>query len=90
MRKTDKTSITKSATILVIYTVLMLALEKVAQHFGGYIIIYWLFLPIELFTTRTSVIARISDADEIYWIYVLLADIIAPYMFVIFGENSKK
>ncbi len=67
----------------------MLALEKVTQHLGGYIIIYWIFLSIELFTTITSVIARISTAEEIYWIYVL-PSIIAPYIFVIFGENSIK
>lgn len=89
LRRTDKTSLTKSATILVIYSVLMLALEKVTQHFGVYLIIYWLFLPIELFTTITSVIARISAAEEISWLYVL-PSIIAPYMFVIFGKNSKK
>lgn len=89
LHRTDKTSLAKSATILVIYYVLMLALEKVTQNFGVYMIIYWLFLPVELFTTITSVIVKISPAEEIYWIYVL-PSIIAPYMFIIFGENSIK
>ena len=90
LKKIDKKVIFKSATLLVIYSILVFFLEQVVQYFGTYNMgIYWLFLPVELYTNITSALARISSVETINWWYAL-PSLVAPYLFVLFGKGSRK
>jgi len=83
----DRKTIFKSATLLVIYSIIVLILEQVTQHLGVYNIriSMWLYLPVEIFTIITSALARISSAESINWLYALPA-LFAPYLFLFFGK----
>lgn len=85
----DRKTIVKSATLLVIYSILLLALEQIMQLFFTYNpMVYWLYLPLEIFTTITSLLARISSGESITWIYAV-PSLFAPYLFLLFGEKSE-
>ena len=79
----------KSATIVVIYSIIILALEQITQYFGTYsMAIYSLYLPVEIFTTITSVLIKISSAENINWIYGI-PSLFGPYLFILFGKKSR-
>lgn len=80
----------KSSTLLVIYSIIVLILEQVAQNLGIYNIGFslFLYLPIEIFTIITSVLSRLSSADVINLLYVIPSTF-APYLFIVFGKKSK-
>jgi heme exporter protein D len=85
----DRKTFLKSATLLVIYSIVILGLEQITQYFWTYsMIIYWLYLPSEIFTTITSVLARVSTAESINWTYAI-PSLFAPYLFVLFGTKSE-
>ena len=85
----NRKTFVKSATLLVIYSIIIFALEQITQYFGTYsMIIYWLYLPVEIFTIITSVLARVSTAESINWMYVI-PSLFAPYLFVLFGKKSE-
>ena len=81
--------IMKSATLLVIYSIILLALEQITQYFGIYnLIIHSLYLPVSIFTIITSILMKISPAETITWIYAI-PSLFAPYLFVLFGRKFK-
>jgi len=83
----DRKTFVKSATLLVIYSVVIFALEQITQYFGKYsMMIYWMYIPFELFTIITSVLARVITAESINWIYAI-PSLFAPYLFVLFGKK---
>lgn len=85
----NRKTFVKSATLLVIYSIVILAVEQITQHFGTYsMIIYWMYLPVEIFTTITSLLARISPAESINLIYAI-PSLFAPYLFVLFGKKTE-
>ena len=87
-QKYDRTWFLKSTTILVLYSIIILATEQLLQYFATYsILIYWLYLPVEIFTIITSVLARISTASTITWLYAI-PSVLAPYLFVLFSKRS--
>ncbi|SHK88965.1 hypothetical protein [Desulforamulus aeronauticus] len=78
----------KSATLLMLYSVVIFAIEQVTQHFGSYsMIIYYLYIPVDMFTVITSFLARISDAGSINWLYAI-PSLFAPYLFLLFSKKS--
>ncbi len=80
----------KSATILVAYSIVLLVLEQVAQSFGTYpMIIYWLYLPVEMFTVVTSVLIKHFASDHVNWMYAI-PSLFAPYLFVLFGRRAAR
>lgn len=88
-RAFDRKTFIKSATLLVIYSIIIFALEQITQYFGKYsIIIYWTYIPAEIFTTITSLLARVSTAESINWLYAI-PSLFAPYLFVLFGKKSE-
>lgn len=83
----DRKSFAQSATVLVVYSIIIFALEQLAQYFHTYsLIIYRLFIPMEIFTIITSALARLSTAETINWMYVI-PSLFAPYLFVLFGKK---
>lgn len=85
----DRKAFAESATLLVIYSIAILALEQITQYLGTYnMIIYWMYLPAEIFTTITSVLARVSTAESINWTYAI-PSLFAPYLFILFGKKSE-
>ena len=85
----DRKTLVKSATLLVIYSIVILALEQITQYLGIYsMIIYWMYLPVEIFTIITSVLARASTAESINWTYAI-PTLFAPYLFILFGKKSE-
>ncbi|HHW00232.1 MAG TPA: hypothetical protein GXX36_11835 [Clostridiaceae bacterium] len=86
-RNYDRKTIAKSATLLVIYSIVIFALEQITQYYGTYsMIFYWLYIPFEIFTIITWALARISTAENINWIYAI-PSLLAPYLFVLFGKR---
>lgn len=91
LRKTyDRKDFLKSANLLVIYSIVMLMIEQVTQYLGIYSVGFNLlfYLPIEIFTIITSLLARVSDVEVINWIYAI-PSIFAPYLLVFFVKESK-
>ena len=85
----DRKTFVKSTTLLVIYSIVIFALEQITQYFGTYsMIIYWMYIPVEIFTSITSVLARVSTAESINWTYAI-PSLFAPYLFVLFGKKSE-
>lgn len=91
LRRTyDRGAFIKSATLLVIYSILVLGLEQITQYFDMYNSIFLLlYLPIEIFTIITSLLVRVSTAESIIWIYAV-PSLFAPYIFILFGKQSDK
>lgn len=91
LRKTyDRKDFLKSATLLVVYSILILVVEQLIQYLGIYSVGFSLlfYLPIEMFTIITSLLAKVSNGEVINWLYVL-PSIFAPYLLVLFGKESK-
>lgn len=89
-KENDRKSFAQSATVLVVYYLVMFALEQTTQYFHVYsLIIYRLFIPVEIFTVITLALARLSTAETINWVYVI-PSLFAPYLFVLFGKKVEK
>lgn len=85
----DRKTLVKSATLLVIYSIVIFALEQITQYCHTYsMAIYWMYLPVEIFTTISSVLAKFSTAESISLTYAI-PTLFAPYLFVLFGKNLK-
>lgn len=91
LRKThDKSNLFKSASLLVIYGIVLLVLEQVTQYFGVYnvSIALVLYLPTELFTIITAVIINLTSAETLNFLYVI-PSLFAPYLFILFGKKEN-
>lgn len=91
LRKTyDRETFLKSATLLVIYSIIILVVEQGTQYFGPYNIgnSLYLYLPVEIFVIITSALARVSTSESINWMYAI-PSLFAPYLFMLFAKNSK-
>ncbi|HBR01593.1 hypothetical protein [Muricomes intestini] len=78
----------KSTTLLMFYSIVILAIEQIAQHFGSYNMgIHYLYAPVDMFTVITSIAARISGAERINWLYAI-PSLFAPYLFLLFSKKS--
>lgn len=89
LRNTLKKDILKSATLVVVYNIVLIVLEQVILYFGTYsITIHYLFIPVRMYGTITQVLLNATDTLASIWISTLPA-IIAPYLYVIFGKRYK-
>jgi len=89
LRKDDKSAVAASATLLVSYSAVILAIEQIIQRFVAYnFIINWFFIPVDIFTVITSALAGLS-AEKITLAYAIPA-LFAPYLFVLFGKRAEK
>jgi len=89
-RSYDRRTMIKSATLLVIYSIIVVVIEQLAIHFGAYnIIILWLYLPLEIFTSIAVLLSRIFNLESINWIYIIPA-IFSPYLFVLFVKKTNR
>jgi len=88
-RSYDKSTMIKSATLLVIYSIVVVVIELMAIRFGVYnAIIPWLYLPLEIFTSIAVLLSRIFNLESINWIYIIPA-ILSPYLFVLFVKKTN-
>lgn len=86
-QKYNRNAFFKSATLLVIYSVVIFALEQIMQYIGYYNIInLYLYLPVSMFTVITSLLARIFNLEHINWLYVI-PSLFTPYLFLLFSIN---
>lgn len=91
LRKTyDKKTFFKSATLLVLYSVVILIIQQLTMHFGVFnnTIDLILYLPVSLFRTVTFLSPKDNNSDIVNWIFVILA-LFEPYIFVLFGKKEK-
>lgn len=87
-KNTGGKTLALSATLIVLYYVIVFAAEQITQLNGQYsIIVYWLFIPVEMFTVITSVLARLSSG-AINWVYVI-PSILSPYLFLLFCRKKN-
>lgn len=88
-RSYDKRTIIKSATLLVIYSIVLVVIGQMAVLFGTYnAIILWLYLPLEIFNSIAILLSRIFNLESINWIYIIPA-IFSPYLFVLFVKKTN-
>lgn len=87
-KRYSRSIIIKSTTLLVFYSIVILALDRIIQHFGSYnMIIYYLYVPVEMFSVITSVLVRTIGSERISWLYVI-PSLFAPYLFLLFSKKS--
>ena len=88
-RSYDRNTMIKSATLLVIYSIIVVVIEQMAILIGAYnIIILWLYLPLEIFTSIAVLLSRTFNLESLNWIYVIPA-IFSPYLFVLFVKKTN-
>ena len=77
----------ESATLLIIYSILILAIENIVAYFGVYnMIIYYLSIPFEMFDIITSILVKVSGADRINWLH-MIPSLLAPFLFLLFSKK---
>ena len=77
----------KSTTLLTLYYVVIFAIEQGTQQFGFYsMIIYYLYIPVDMFTVIISFLARMSSVGSINWLYAI-PSLFAPYLFLLFSRK---
>lgn len=87
-RDMDKTDIAKSAIIVALYYIVIVAFEQLLVSMGQYpSILLWLFIPVRLYSVIHQVFVRFTEISV--WIG-LLPSIIAPFLYVIFGKRRIK
>lgn len=80
-----------SASIVVGYALLLLLAEQLSQHYKMldlFQLTYYLFIPLDIFTVITSLLAKISKAEPITWLYAVPA-MFAPYLFLLFTMDHR-
>lgn len=85
-RGMGKMDIIKSATIVVLYYIVVVALEQLLLYMGQYpSILLWLFIPVRLYSAIHQVFLRLTGMSV--WI-CLFPGIMAPYLYVLFGKRE--
>jgi hypothetical protein len=88
-KKYNRTTFFKSATLLVIYSVIVLLLEQIMHYLGSYNLMNsYLYLPVSIFTIITSLLARIGNPKHLHWLHVI-PSLLAPYLFLLFSKNPS-
>lgn len=88
-RSYDKSTMIKSATLIVIYSIIVVVIEQMAILTGAYnIIILWLYLPFEIFISIAVLLSRTFNLESLNWIYIIPA-IFSPYLFVLFVKKTN-
>lgn len=92
LRKTyDRKDFLQSATLLVLYSIVILIFQQLTLYLGIYneTIDFILYLPLTIFSIITSSLVKQSDSESINWMY-LIASLFLPYIFVLFDKSSKR
>lgn len=77
----------RAASLLVVYSVIMLVLEQLMLHTGDYgQINHLLYLPVEMFTPITSVMLLLFGKFVPGW-FCAVPSLFAPYLFVFFSTD---
>lgn len=87
LRDMGKMDIAKSATVVVIYYIVIIGLEQLLLSVGQYpFILLWLFIPVRLYSVIYQMLLRFTEISV--WIG-LLPSIIAPFLYVVFGKTRN-
>lgn len=85
-RDMDRKDIAKSATVVVLYYIVIAALEQLLLSAGKYpIIISWLLIPVRMYSVIHQVLIRYTGLAA--WIGLFIS-IISPYLYIIFGKQK--
>lgn len=88
-RSYNRNTMIKSATLLVIYSIIVVVIEQMAIFIGAYnIIILWLYLPFEIFISIAVLLSRTFNIESLDWIYIIPA-IFSTYLFVLFVKKTN-
>jgi hypothetical protein len=83
----NKLDIAKSATIVVIYYVVVVLIEQFYIHKGQYpIFLLWVFTPVNIYTIICNSIFRFIRMS--IWVDIILTSI-TPFSYVLFGSQVK-
>lgn len=91
LRKTyDRNAFFKAATILVVYSIVLLAFRRLAEHFGfsNDILEFILNLPISLFGIFSNISVRYNLSGILGGVLVILS-LLEPYILAFFGKEDK-
>lgn len=91
LRRTyDRKDFFRSATLLVIYTIIISILQRIALYLGIYnFTIDWIFsLPISLFRILVPLSVK-YDNFKIISSLIMIVSIFEPYIMILFGKNIK-
>ncbi len=81
-----------SASIVVLYLIFVLLVEQLSQHYGQFdlaALSYYLYIPLEIFVSVTSLMVRLSRSESITWLYAI-PSVFAPYLFLLFTIKKVK
>ncbi len=85
----DRKTFFKSATLLVVYFTVLLIIEQTTQYFGVYsMLVYYLYLPSEVFSWIILLLVRIFPRENMTWI-IVIPSILAPYLLVLFAKKRE-
>ncbi|MEA4973041.1 hypothetical protein SDC9_144370 [bioreactor metagenome] len=84
----DRKMFIKAATVLVVYSIVIFTIERIAQYFNSYsLITYRLCIPTEMFFPIDLLLMQINIAGIPTWV-LFIPSLFAPYLFVLFGKKS--
>lgn len=85
-RDMSKVDITKSATVVVLYYIVIIGFEQLLIFMGQYpLILIGLYTPVRIYSVIYQVILRFTVLPV--WIG-LLPSIISPFLYVVFGKKD--
>ena len=83
----DRKMFIKAATVLVVYSIVIFTIERIAQYFNSYsLITYRLCIPTEMFFPIDLLLMQINIAGIPTWV-LFIPSLFAPYLFVLFGKK---
>jgi len=84
----DRKMFIKSATVLVVYSILIFTIERIAQYLNSYsLIIYCLYIPTDIFFPIDLLLMQINIAGIPNWA-LFIPSLFAPYLFVLFAKEA--
>lgn len=93
LRGMDRRTLFRSATLMVAYGLLVLAVEQIGQVLAGggiLLLTYYLYIPTEAGSVVTSLLFRLAPETLPHWGFVLLAipSCFLPYLYLVFGRKA--
>lgn len=93
LRRTyDRKDFIKSSTLLVIYSIIILIVQRLSLYFGIYnsTVDFILYLPTTIFQIMISLSTKYNNSEIVNLIFLILS-LFEPYIFVLFGfgKSSK-
>ena len=90
LKRYTKKEIFFSAVFIVCYYAFILAAEQITQKIGAYsmTVFLWAFLPLELYSSATTMLVKLTSAETIGIIFAL-PSLFIPFLFCLFGKSEN-